>query len=259
MPEKRSDRLTGKADPDGRLELVEKRDGGEGIPYHKQVEALAEVSRAIVSDLYLEDILKLVVMVTAEVMGSNICSIMLVNEKEGTLETKATQAVSEAYLNKPPLPIGKGIAGLAVVENRPIQVLDVKKDDRYFNKEIAVRENLCSLLSVPMCVKGKVIGVLSCYTSSPHRFSDHEVNLLTAIANQAAAAIENTRLMVKTRLIQEELETRKLVERAKDILMRLHGIPGDEAYRRMQRKSMNTRRSMKEIAEAIILADLGEE
>jgi signal transduction protein with GAF and PtsI domain len=223
------------------------------------VEALAEVSRAIVSDLYLEDILRLIVMVTAEIMGSNICSIMLVNEKDGMLETKATQAVSEEYLNKPPLRLGEGIAGRAAAENQPIQVLDVRKDPRYVNKEIAEKENLCSLLSVPMTVKGKVIGVLSCYTSEPHEFTQHEINLLTALASQAAAAIENTELLVKSRIVQEELESRKAVERAKDILMRDRELSGEEAYRRIQRKSMDTRKSMREVAEAIILADMGED
>jgi len=226
--------------------------------YQKQVEALAEVSRAIVSDLYLEDILRLIVMVTAEIMGSNICSIMLVNDRDGILETKATQAVSEEYRNKPPLPLGEGIAGRAAAENRPIQVLDVRKDPRYVNKEIAEEEDLCSLLSVPMTVKGKVMGVLSCYTSEPHEFTPHETNLLTALANQAAAAIENTELLVKSRIVQEELESRKVVERAKDILMRDRGLSGEEAYRRIQRKSMDTRKSMREVAEAIILADMGE-
>lgn len=226
--------------------------------FQKQIEALSEVSRAIVSDLYLEDILKLIVMVTAEVMNSNIVSIMLLNEATGKLETKATQAVSSDYLNKPPLNLGEGIAGRAAKENKPIQALDVRKDNRYFNKSIAEKENLCSILSVPMSVRGRAIGVLSCYTSTPHEFVPHEVDLLTVLANQAAAAIANTELMVRTRIVQEELETRKLVERAKDVLMRNNGISGEEAYRRIQRKSMNTRKTMKEIAEAIILADLNE-
>ncbi len=225
----------------------------------KQIEALEEVSRAIVSDLYLEDILKLIVMVTAEVMDSNICSLLLLNEKEGTLEIRATQSVSEEYLNKPPIRLGEGIAGMVAKENRPIQVRDVKTDPRYANKRVAEKEGLCSLLSVPMSVKGRVIGVLNCYTSTPREFTPEDVKLLTAVANQAAVAIENTELLVKTRIIQEELQTRKLVERAKDILMRNLGISGEEAYRRMQRKSMNTRKSMREIAEAIILADVGEE
>lgn len=230
----------------------------ENRQYRRQIEALTEVSRAIVSDLYLEDILKLIVMVTAEVMNSNIVSIMLINEATGKLETKATQAVSSEYLNKPPLKLGEGVAGRVARNNQPIQVLDVRRDSRYFNKSIAERENLCSLLSVPMSVRGEVIGVLSCYTSIPHEFTDEEIALLTALASQAAVAIENTELLVRTRIVQEELETRKLVERAKDILTQNTGISGDEAYRRIQRKSMNTRKSMKEIAEAIILADLND-
>ncbi len=225
----------------------------------KQLEALEEVSRAIVSDLYLEDILRLIVMVTAEVMDSSICSLLLLNEKENRLEIKATQSMSDAYLNKPTVRMGEGIAGLVALENRPIQVRDVREDPRYLNKEVAVREGLCSLLSVPMCVKGRVIGVLNCYTSEPREFTPEDVSLLTAVANQAAVAIENTELLVKTRIIQEELETRKLVERAKDILMRDRSISGEEAYRRMRRKAMNTRKSMREIAEAIILADVEEE
>ncbi|RJP29317.1 MAG: ANTAR domain-containing protein [Actinobacteria bacterium] len=224
----------------------------------KQLEALEEVSRAIVSDLYLEDILKLIVMVTAEVMDSNICSLLLLNEKEQRLEIRATQSVSEDYLNKPTVRLGEGVAGLVALENKPIQIWDVKEDPRYINKKIAIKEGLCSLLSVPMCVKGKMIGVLNCYTATPREFGPEDISLLTSVANQAAVAIENTELLVKTRIVQEELETRKLVERAKDVVARSRGITGDEAYRRMQRKSMNTRKSMREIAEAIILADIGD-
>ena len=79
----------------------------EDTEYRKQVEALTEVSRAIVSDLYLEDILKLIVMVTAEVMNSNIVSIMLLNEDTGTAQTKRHPAVSSEYLNKPPRTWGR--------------------------------------------------------------------------------------------------------------------------------------------------------
>jgi len=74
------------------------------------------------------------------------------------------------------------------------------------------------------------------------------------VANQAAICIENTELMVKTRVIQEELETRKLVERAKGILMKDFKLDEEEAFRRIRKKSMDTRRSMREVAEAIILA-----
>ncbi|MDP8292483.1 MAG: ANTAR domain-containing protein, partial [Candidatus Orphnella occulta] len=78
--------------------------------------------------------------------------------------------------------------------------------------------------------------------------------VLTAVANQAAIVIENSQLLVKTKVIQEELASRKILERAKGILMKTQGYTEDDAFRRIQKLAMNTRRPMKEIAEAIILA-----
>ncbi len=222
--------------------------------YEKQIEALSKISQTITSNLYLEDILRLIVMVTAEVMNSKICSLMLVDEGKKELVIRATQSVSEAYNKKPNIKIGEGVAGKVVQENRPIAVLDVRKDPSYINRDVAKKEKLCSLLSVPMSVKGKVIGVLNSYTSTPHKFTRNEINILTSVANQAAVAIENAQLMVKSKIIQEELEARKLIERAKGILMR-KGLSEEEAFRRIQKQAMDIRKPMRQIAEAIILTD----
>jgi len=222
--------------------------------YNRKIEALSKISKAISSELYLENILRLIVTVTAEVMGSKICSLMLLDKEKKELIVRATQSVSEEYNKKPNLKLGEGIAGEVAQENRPISVLDVKKDTRYVNAEIAKKEKLCSLLSVPLSVRGKVIGVINCYTSLPHQFTESEINVLITVANQAAIAIENMELIVKSKVIQEELETRKFVERAKDILMEELQIPGEEAFRKIQKQSMDTRKPMREIAEAIILS-----
>ncbi|HOK80075.1 MAG TPA: GAF domain-containing protein [bacterium] len=226
----------------------------EGKTIQQQIEALTKISKAITSDLYLEDILKLIVLVTAELMGSNICSILLLDEKTKKLHIRATQSVSEEYNKKPPLSIGEGIAGKAVKENRPIVVKDVTKEEEYKYRDIAIKEGLCSLLCVPLAIKNRVIGVINCYTSKPHDFTETEIKILTTIANQAAMAIENAELLVKSKVIQEELETRKLVERAKGILMKKENLTEEEAYRKIRKYSMDKRKTMKEIAEAIILA-----
>lgn len=218
------------------------------------IEALSKISKAISSELYLEDILKLIVTVTAEVMNSRICSLMLLDEKKQNLKIRATQSISDAYINKNPLARGEGVAWKAVLVNKAVTVLDVTKEPEYKYKDIAGKEGLVSLLCVPLAVKGKVIGVLNCYTSTPHKFTPTEVNVLTSVANQAAIAIENTELMVKTRIIQEELETRKAVERAKGILMKQEALTEEEAFRRIQKYSMDRRKPMKEVAEAIIVA-----
>jgi signal transduction protein with GAF and PtsI domain len=229
------------------------------LSYAKQFKAVSMISEAIVSSLYLEDILRLITTVTAEVMASRICSLMLLDEEKQELVVRATHSISkefyEAYNQKPNLKIGEGIAGKVVIENVPRIVLDVTQEKDYKYKEMAKKEGLVSMLCVPMCVKGNVIGVLTSYTSSLHRFAKSEIETITTVSNQAAIAIENANLMVKTRIIQEELETRKLVEKAKGILMKNKGFLENEAYKKIQHQSMNLRKSMREIAEAIILAD----
>lgn len=223
------------------------------ISYGEQIKALSQISKAIASDLYLEDILKLIVTVTAQTMSSNICSLLLINEKTNELEIRAAQSISEEYNKKPPLKVGEGIAGRVARNNRPIVITDVTKEKEYKYGDIAKKEGLCSLLSVPLAVKGKVIGVLNCYTPTHHDFTETEVDILTSIAHQAAIAIENTELMVKTKVIQEEMETRKRVERAKGILMREQGMNEEEAYLMLQKFCMDRRKTMREVAEAIIL------
>jgi signal transduction protein with GAF and PtsI domain len=226
----------------------------ENAFFEEQIKALFKISKAITSDLYLEDILRLIVTVTAEALGSNICSLMLIDEKTNELVIRASQSISEEYNKKPPLKVGEGVAGRVAKENKPIAIKDVTKEKEYKHKDIAKKEGLCSLLCVPLAVRGKVIGVINCYTSQPHDFTETEINVLTTIANEAAVAIENTELLVKTKIIQEELETRKRVERAKGILMEEEGLTEEEAYLKLRNYSMDKRKTMREVAEAIILA-----
>ncbi|RLF60384.1 MAG: histidine kinase [Thermoplasmata archaeon] len=226
--------------------------------YDKYIKALMDISRAISSEQYLEDILKLIVMVTAKVTGVEICSLWLIDENESPVKIrlKATQAIDHEYVKDRALNMEEGVVGFVATHNQPLFVPDVLKEPRFKEKEMAKKLGLVSMLGVPLQVKdGKVIGVLNCFTSAPHKFSETEINLVTAVANQAAVAIRNTELMVKTKVIQEELETRKLVERAKEVLMRKRDIKGDEAYRWIQKRSMDTRKSMKQVAEAILLSE----
>lgn len=226
----------------------------EIITFKKQIAALSKITQAVSSNLLLEDVLRLIVMVMAEVMDSKICSLLLVDDKKKELVVRATQSMSADYNQKPNLKIGEGISGRVVEEKKPISVLDVKRDPRYKNTDIAIKEGLCSLLSVPLEVRGNIIGVLNCYTHAIHNFTETEIAIVSTVAAEAAMVIDQQGLLARSRSIQEELETRKLVERAKDMLSRDANISGEEAYRRMQKQSMNARKSMREIAEAVILS-----
>jgi signal transduction protein with GAF and PtsI domain len=220
----------------------------------RQLDLLSEISRTIVSDYYLKEILQLIVTMTAQVMGSKICSIMLLDEKKQELVIAATQSLSKEYINKQNLKVGQSITGQVVMEKRPITVLDVTKERAFMFPAIAKKEGLVSMLCVPMMIKDRVIGVINTYTQSEYEFTKEEIGILQAIANQAAVAIENTRLDQEILATKEALETRKLVERAKGVLMKELGIPEDDAYKRIHRKSMDLRKSMREVAEAIIVA-----
>jgi GAF domain-containing protein len=222
--------------------------------YLRQIEALSKVANLITSGLYLEELLRLIVNVTAEIMNSKISSLMLLDPQKNELIIRATQSISEEYNKKPNIKLGEGIAGLVAAQNKSFCVLDVKKDPRYRNRDIAIKEGLCSLASVPLSVKGRVIGVLNCYTSKKHKFTKTELDVLTVLANQAAVAIENAELDLRARSAEEALTTRKLIERAKDILSQEANILPSQAYRLIQKQSMDSRKSMREIAEAIILA-----
>ncbi len=225
--------------------------------YDKYIKAITDISKAITSDKYLEDILKLIVMVTAQVTGVEICSLWLVEEDEKgkRARLKATQAIDPDYVKDRVLNMNEGVVGFIASTNRPLIVADVLEEPRFKEKEMARKLGLVSMLGIPLHVKeDRVIGVLDCFTVEPHTFSETEVSLITTVANQAAIAIENTQLMVKTKIIEAELEKRKVIDRAKEILMEKKGLSGEMAFRWIQKKSMDTRKSMKEIAEAIIFS-----
>ncbi|MBW1721002.1 MAG: GAF and ANTAR domain-containing protein [Deltaproteobacteria bacterium] len=225
--------------------------------YEKYVKALMDISQAITSDLYLEDILKLIVMVTAKVTGVEICSLWLIEETETPkkIRLKATQALDPEYVKDRSLNMNEGVVGYVATHNKPLVLKNVLEEPLFKEKDMAKKLGLVSMLSVPLRVKEQgVIGVLNCFTAEPHDFSETEIHLITTVANQAAIAIENTRLLVKTKVIEEELITRKKIERAKEILMVKKNIPADKAFRWIQKKSMDTRKSMREIAEAIIIS-----
>lgn len=224
------------------------------LNYKDYLKTLNKISRAIVSDLYLEDILKLIVTLTANVMKAKVCNVWLIDEKKREFNIKATQSMHQEYLNKITIKLNEGIVGLVAREKKPKIIFDVLKEEQYKEKKLARKEGLVSMASIPMMVKDKVIGVLNVYTNKPYEFNKAEVTLLSTIANQAAVAIEKTELIVRTKIIQEELDTRKKTERAKGILMEEKNINESKAFSLIRKSSMDKRISMKEIAEAIILS-----
>lgn len=216
---------------------------------------LYEVSSLVVSDKYLEEILVMLVNLTAKIMDSKICSLMLLDDAKKHLVIKATQSLSASYQNKPPIKVQGSVIGRVVLKKKPLIIQNVQKEAGYQYPQLAKSEGLISLISVPLIVKGEVTGVLNCYTSTARNFSPEEIKILNGVANQAALAIANTKLLAEKIEAVEALETRKKVEKAKGVLMKRANLNEADAYRLLQKRSMDQRKSLKDVAEAVLQAE----
>jgi GAF domain-containing protein len=221
----------------------------------RRMEALAAVAQTIAAESYLDRILQAISEMVAETLDSPVCSIMLVDDERRELVINAARCSTPEYLHKMPIKIEDSLIGRVIREGRHIMVPNVLEEKQYRYPELARKTGLASLLSVPLTSRDKVIGTINIYTREPRTFTDDEVGFVKVVAGQAAIAIENARLMSETLDMKRTLETRKLVERAKGILQYKHNLTEEEAYLRLRNESRRLRRPMRDLAEAVILAD----
>lgn len=172
-----------------------------------ELHAIFEIDKAITSAIDLETVLQQIVQMSIGLLDARISSIMLLDEDSGELIIAAAHGLSEGYIRKGPIKVGESIAGRVIQEGRPIAVENIGEDSRHAYSDQARVEGLCSLLSVPLSLKDRVIGVLNIYTQETHSFSPHEINLFTSLASQAAIAIENARLFESLEEIYIEVIT----------------------------------------------------
>ena len=221
----------------------------------RRMEALAGLARTMSEDNYLDRILQAISEMMAETLDSPVCSIMLVDEDRRELVISAARCSSPDYLHRMPLKIEDSLIGRVVREGRPIMVPNVVEEKQYRYPELARKTGLASLLSVPLVTREKVIGTINIYTREARPFTDDEMGFVNVVAGQAAIAIENARLMSETLEMKRTLEARKLIERAKGILQQKYTLSEEEAYLRLRNESRRLRRPMRDLAEAVILAE----
>ena len=121
------------------------------------------------------------------------CTLYLVNADTNELELAASHGLSEAYLGKGPVSASRSVA-MSLTEG-PVAVYDVQDDPRVQYVEEAKREGIESILSVPIYVRGVVIGAMRVYTSEQWEFTLEDVNFVQALAEIAGIVIDLTRLI----------------------------------------------------------------
>jgi signal transduction histidine kinase len=168
-------------------------------------ESLSSVSRTINSTLNLDEALRAITREVCVLMRARMCSLMMLDESREWLDLRASHGAGEAYVKKPRLSVEESVLGVVVRRKKPMQVENVQTSSRYQNVELARREGLISLLSVPLLFTGQAIGTLNVYTGKPYSFSNEEIRILGALAEMSAIAIEKARLYERVVDVEEQL------------------------------------------------------
>ncbi len=214
---------------------------------------ITKVFEATALNHNLDDILDLAVKSAGRLMKADQCFLYLLNEKADELVLRAAESERNECLGEVKLALGEGITGWVAREKRPAVIPEhAYKDARFKLFHGLPEDRYEGFVSVPLLYKEKLVGVLNIQHKSPYRYKDDDVSILLMMAQMIAVAIENARLIRENKQMEDALGTRKVVERAKGILMKRMGLPENEAYTLMRKKSMDLRKPMKEIAEVII-------
>lgn len=232
-------------------------------PPSSQVALLHRISSIVSSELSLDEMLGEIVGLTVQVTACDACLVYLIERESNEIVLRASQVPHQTDLGNIRLKVGEGITGW-VVEHRSVVALgsNAGSDRRFKRFQALVEDTYEAFLSVPLVSGGDVIGVINVHHRVQHEHTPDEIALLTFVGEQMGGAIaksvlseENQRLMEETAEMRRQLETRKVVERAKGILQHRHSLTEEEAYLRLRNESRRLRRPMRELAEAIILSE----
>lgn len=224
------------------------------IKKSQELNILREIIETISYNLDLKEVLARIVAVVSEVTRADSCFLYLV---------ESDSLILRASLNPKPLEIGniklklnEGITGWVARNKKTVAIAKKAYNDERFKFVNSLPEDRFEgFLSVPIIYRDKVLGVINVQHCKPRTYSQTEIKLFELVAKATGGAIENASLFSEKEALKEALETRKLIEKAKGILMKEFGISEDEAYKLLHKKSMDKRMSMKEVAGAVILSD----
>ena len=202
----------------------------------------------------LHEVLDRVVEFVTGVVKCDSCLVYLLEDND--LVLRASKNPHPDVVDRLKLPMGRGITGWVAEHREPVVIRRNASEDprfQFFNE--LPEDQFQAFLSVPILCRGRVVGVINVQHRLAHIYKTRQIRLISTIGFLAGAVIELARLEGENLQLAEELETRKVVERAKGILQRDLKLTEEEAYLTLQRESRQRRKPMKDVAEAILLAD----
>jgi signal transduction protein with GAF and PtsI domain len=230
--------------------LVDADQRGQVAQHHAFLHGIASRRAAAVP---FDEVLRQVVEFVASVVRCDSCFVYVLEGNE--LVLRASKNPHAEVVDKVTLNGGHGSTNGVAQRRQPIAVSqNAARDVRFqlFNKQPG--DLFEAFLSLPLLSRGRVVGVINLQSLAKHDYSEHEISLISTIGFLVGAEIEMASLEKEKSQLADRLEARKLVERAKGILQQEKKLDEQEAYLLMQRQSQMRRKSMKDIAEAIVLS-----
>ena len=185
------------------------------------------------------------------------CDSCLIYVLEGEdLVLRASKNAHPDVVDRLKLRVGQGITGWVAQHHEPVAIAEnAAQDPRFQFFHELPEDSYEAFLSVPLMCRGRLVGAINLQHRRPHTHKPREIRLISAIGVLVGAEIELARMEEMNSHLTDQLQTRKVVERAKGILQREMGLSEEQAYLALQRQSRQKRKSMKEISESIILND----
>ncbi len=218
------------------------------------IDALHEIGSSIAAADPLHAVLDRLVQFISTIVACDSCFVYVLEGEE--LVLRASKTPHSDVVDCLTLRVGEGITGWVAEHRQPVAVgRRAWEDPRFQTFNELPEDRYEAFLSVPVLSRGKLVGVINVQHRESHEHGRDEIQLISTLGFIVGAEIEMARLEDANVELTEQLETRKVVDRAKGILQRDLGLSEEAAHLAIQRQSRQRRKSKKEIAEAIVLAD----
>jgi uroporphyrinogen-III synthase len=218
------------------------------------VDFLHEIGSRMAASDPLHTVLNRIVDFASSLIQCDSCFVYVLEDDQ--LILRASKNPHSDLVDHLGILLGQGITGWVGWHREPVAIAEkALKDPRFQRFKNLPEDTFEAFLSVPILCRGKLIGVINLQHRKPYYHTEQEVRLLTAAGYLVGAELERARLENENLELSGRLESRKHIEKAKGVLQREFGLDEDAAYKAMQRESRQRRKSMREIAEAILLND----
>lgn len=217
------------------------------------VALLQRVAGRMSGALSLEAVLRELVDFATSLVKCDSCFIYVLEGNE--LVLRASKNHHPHLVGRLRIKVGQGITGWVAQHREPVFVSrNAAADPRFKLFSELPEDRFETFLSVPLVSQGRLVGVINLQNREACVYSDREIGLISTLGVLVGAEIERARLESENSELAAQLEVRKVVERAKGILQQDLHLSEEAAYQMLRRESQHRRKSMKDVAEAIILS-----